>query len=170
MEGRMGLHMKGKVPEMEIDAMVDAVRDYLDGEEYRYEYDAERNVIKLRFTIQSKLRNTNIVIRFKPRGILSHAYSPIDADKDAPVEMMKFLTMANYALFNGNFEMDLEDGEVRYKVWLATDGLETIPKEQIEDLVDLPIHMLKLYGDGIAALAMGFSDAETEIKKCEESN
>jgi hypothetical protein len=30
--------------------------------------------------------------------------------------------------------------------------------------------MMDRYGDGIAALAFGFSDAETEIKKAEQSD
>ena len=32
--------------------------------------------------------------------------------------MMKYLTLANYGVVNGNFEMDLSDGEIRYKSYV----------------------------------------------------
>jgi hypothetical protein len=37
-------------------------------------------------------------------------------------EVSQFLTRANYGLAAGNFELDFEDGEVRYKTVLQIDG------------------------------------------------
>ena len=40
------------------------------------------------------------------------------------VPMAEFLTRANYGLRIGNFEMDFEDGEVRYKSSVDFEGIE----------------------------------------------
>ncbi len=75
--------------------------------------------------------------------------------------------MANYGLVNGNFELDLRDGEIRYKTYVNCDGLESLSEAVIQDSIYVGCVMMDRYGDGIAALAMGFSDADTEIKKAE---
>jgi hypothetical protein len=47
------------------------------------------------------------------------------------------------------------------------DGLEKLPKELFDDGINACWAMMDRYGNGFAALAMGFSDADTEIKKAE---
>lgn len=153
---------------MEKDAVVDAFRDYLDNEGYHYKYDTERGYIVSNFSLKSKLKNARLILDFKDHGVVAYAFSPVSGDKDAPLEILKYLTLANYALLNGNFEFDLRDGEIRYKVWTPTEGLESLSKQIIEDAVNLPLSMLDRYGNGIAALAMGFSDADTEYQKVQE--
>ena len=81
--------------------------------------------------------------------------------------MVKYLTMANYGLANGNFELDVRDGEIRYKTYVNCKGLESLPGQIIKDSILVGWYMMERYGNGIAAIAMGFSDAETEIKKAE---
>ena len=147
--------------------MVDAVRDYIDGEGYRYEYDAEHQMLKLGFTLKCKLKNVRLFWEFTDKGYIVYSVSPINADKDNLGEMAKYLHMANYGLINGNFELDYRDGEVRYKCHVCTDGLDSVSKEILERSLDVGIAMMNRYGDGIAALALGFSDADAEIKKIE---
>ncbi len=93
--------------------------------------------------------------------------SPINGDPKDIGEMLKYLTMANYGLTNGNFELDMRDGEIRYKTYVNCKDLESLPAQIIKDSILFGWVMVERYGNGIAALAMGFSDAETEIKKAE---
>ena len=41
--------------------------------------------------------------------------------------MAEFLTRANYGLIVGNFELDFDDGEVRYKTSLDVEDAELLP-------------------------------------------
>lgn len=45
--------------------------------------------------------------------------------------------------------------------------LESLPDRIIKDSILVGWYMMERYGDGIAAISMGFSDAEAEIKKAE---
>ena len=152
---------------MDQEQIVDAVRDWLDGDDWHYEYVADHHIIKMGVGLKSKLKNGRIFIDIKEDAYLVYIVSPIGGDKDDLGELMKFLTMANYGIVNGNFELDMRDGEVRYKTYVNCDGLEELSKEVIQDSVLAGCYTIDRYGNGIAALCMGFSDAETEIKKIE---
>lgn len=51
----------------------------------------------------------------------------MNVPEDRRLALAEFLTRANYGLFIGNFEMDWQDGEVRYKtsIDVAGDRLST---------------------------------------------
>jgi hypothetical protein len=86
----------------------------------------------------------------------------VKASEAKRVEAMEYITRANYGLIIGNFEMDLSDGEVRYKTSLDVEG-ETLTPGLIRLLVAanvatadryLPGFMLVLYGNRSAADAI----------------
>jgi len=153
---------------MEKEAVIDAVRDFIEGEGYRYEYNAEREFLRLGFKIDCKLKHVDIIVDFHERGFLVYAISPICADEECFAEVRKYLSMANFALMDGNFEMNPKSGEVRYRCWVGTWALESLPSEVIDESISVTYDMFKRYGDGLAALSLGFSDAETEIVKAEK--
>ena len=155
---------------MNMEDIVNAVRDWLDDDDWHYDYDAEKQLIKMGISLKSKIKSGKIYIDFKDDCYLVYVYPPLNGDKDNLTELTKYLTMANYGLLNGNFELDTNDGEIRYKVYVNCEGLESLSTEVIKDSICVGCVMLDRYGDGIAALALGFSDAETEIKKAEHRN
>lgn len=150
---------------MDIDDMIDKVRDYLDTEEYKYEFDSENNLIRTGFGLGCKLKNVKVIIEFKKHGFMVLAYCPLNGDEENLDELLRFITMANYGLINGNFEVDVRDGEIRYKTWVPTENMEDVSPVIIEDSIMIPCSMMDKYGNGLAALAMGFSDAQTEFEK-----
>ena len=152
---------------MEQEQIVDAVRDWLDGDDWRYEYDAEKHLIKMGITLKSKIKSGRIFIDVKQDCYAVYLCAPISGDKDNLGELLKYLAMANYGLLNGNFEVDVRDGEIRYKTFVNCDGLQSLSPAVIQDSIYVGCLMMDRYGDGIAALALGFSDADTEIKKAE---
>ncbi len=153
---------------MNKEQLTDAVRDFLDEKDVHYEYDAENSVLQMGFGVKSKLKNVRVVVIVRDTAYSVLTICPLNADKDNPVEMMKYLTLANYGLMNGNFELDLSDGEIRYKTYVDADGLESVPAVIIEWSLFVGMAMMDRFGDGIAALSFGFSDAETEFKKVQE--
>lgn len=153
---------------MNKEQLTDAVRDFLDEKGVHYEYDAENSLLRMGFGVKCKLKNVRVFWQIRDTCYSVLTVCPISADKDNPVEMMKYLTMVNYGLMNGNFEMDLSDGEIRYKTYVDADGLESLPQVMIDLSLFIGIAMMDRFGDGIAALSFGFSDAETEFKKVQE--
>ena len=143
------------------------VRAFLDENNYHYRYEQEGDFFTLNFNLKCKLKSVRIIFRCRKNDVLCYGISPISGDKDNPEEMLKYLAMANYGLNVGNFEMDLRDGEIRYKVNILCHDLPSLPFDHLDSGLSFTINEMNRYGDGIAALAMGFSDAKTEIQKAE---
>ena len=153
---------------MDQEQIVDALRDWLDSDDWHYEYDAERHLIKAGINLDCKLRSARIFIPIREDGsYIVNIYSPVNGDPAHIDELVKYVAMANYGLANGNFDIDVSDGEVRYKTYVNCKDLETLPAQIIKDSIYVGWCMMDRYGNGLAALAMGFSDVETEIKKAE---
>lgn len=153
---------------MNQEQIVDAVRDWLNKDDWHYEYNAEKHIFKMGINLKSKIKSGRIFVDVKDDCYVVYLCAPINGDKNNLIELAKYLTMANYGLLNGNFELDIRDGEIRYKTYVNCDGLESLPGAVIQDSIYVGCIMMDHYGDGIAALALGFSDAETEIKKSEK--
>ena len=150
---------------MTLEETCDAVRDFLDENELRYEYHADRQCLTMGFSLDCKLKSLNMFIQFRDDGFLLYCICPINADPNNLGEVLKYTSMINYGLVPGNFEVDIRDGEIRSKTWTRTLEAKELAGETINACLALTFTLFEQFGNGFAALAMGFSDAETEYKK-----
>ncbi len=150
---------------MTLEETCDAVRDFLDENELRYEYHADRQCLTMGFSLDCKLKSLNMFIQFRDDGFLLYGICPINADPNNLGEVLKYTSMINYGLVPGNFEVDIRDGEIRSKTWTRTLEAKELDGETINACLALTFTLFEQFGNGFAALAMGFSDAETEYKK-----
>lgn len=82
-------------------------------------------------------------------------------------EVMEYLTRANYGLLLGNFELDLGDGEVRFKV--ATDVESSgFAYEQYQSTLYVSVAMMDRYYPGLQKVVQGASDAAAAIAEVEQ--
>ncbi len=86
-----------------------------------------------------------------------------EAKRDLVAE---FLTRANYGLVIGNFEMDYEDGEIRYKTSVDV-GDEHVSSEIMKPLVYTNVAMMDRYLPGIMAVTHGNVSPADAIKDIE---
>jgi len=126
-----------------------AIKEYLDSQDWRYKHDAE----KRRFVLRMRLENEDVdgctlVITARDEEDLSckaiYEFNVPEKKRDLIVE---YITRANYGLFLGCFQMDMDDGEVLYQ----TAGIyyDHRPMQQeVRRLIQVGIHMAELYGQG----------------------
>lgn len=67
------------------------------------------------------------------------------------MEVAEFLHRINYGLLLGNFEMDLDDGILRFRTALISDSDE-IPHSILAQYIQMPAAMLDRYAAGIDAM------------------
>jgi hypothetical protein len=70
------------------------------------------------------------------------------------MEVSHFLTRANYGLAAGNFELDFDDGEIRYKTAVQVTG-ETLDSMTIKRVVRTNGMAMETYLPGIGAIITG---------------
>ncbi len=78
--------------------------------------------------------------------------------EDVPAErrpaVAEFLTRVNYAMTIGNFEMDYDDGEVRYKTSVDVEG-DRLSMAMVQQLFALNVATMDLFLPGIEAVVRG---------------
>lgn len=150
---------------MQQEESCDIVRDYLDKNDYRYEYHADEQCLTMDFHLECKLKQVRVLVQFRDDGYLLYGICPVNADPENLGELLKYVAMINWGLVPGNFEVDTGDGEIRSKTWTRLEDAETLSEMTVQVGFAFTLAMFEQFGNGFAALAMGFSDAETEYGK-----
>jgi hypothetical protein len=88
------------------------------------------------------------------RLILLYSVCPLRVPADRLAEVSQFLTGANYGLAAGNFELDFEDGEIRYKTVIHIQG-HGLDRDIVKRLVRSNGMAMETYLPGIGAVIAG---------------
>jgi hypothetical protein len=86
--------------------------------------------------------------REEQRQCVFYSVCPTNVPEHKRMAMAEFLTRANYGLIIGNFEMDFDDGEVRYKTSLDVEGDHLSPA-LVKSLVYANVVTMDRYLPGI---------------------
>src|SRR5262245_4344882 len=95
-----------------------------------------------------------------------YSYLPVNAPDDRLMDVAEFVCRANRGMRIGNFELDFDDGEVRYKTSIDIEGGELTSK-MIENLLRANLSTMNRYFKGLMELIYGHGDAEELIRQIE---
>ena len=98
-----------------------------------------------------------------------YSYCPINAPEHKRLEIAEFITRANSGIRIGNFEMDFEDGEIRYKTSISFDSFPAKSK-MFENLVYVNVSMMDRYLPGIMRVIYGDIDPQEAVEVVENSS
>lgn len=104
------------------------VAEFLEGEELKFNEYKDEPTFALGMRGRTGSWMVRIHVHETSRTVVIHSlvYLTTPVEKRLPIAAL--LTRANYGLVLGNFEMDFEDGEIRYKTSLCVEGGElTLP-------------------------------------------
>ncbi|MBQ7221624.1 MAG: hypothetical protein IJS28_11660 [Synergistaceae bacterium] len=146
------------------------VRDFLIDDDWKFTFDDERGVFSFGLALHSKMKHVDYSVIVRDTSYSVYAISPLNADID-DADMMsnitEFICRANYGLRNGNFEVDMRDGEIRYKTYVNCDGL--LPSRDIvEASIVIPGLTFKRYAPGLLDVIFKGTSAADAIKQCED--
>lgn len=154
------------------DAIAQAIRRHLDEHTFKYSFDENRGVFTLLLGVSGKAKTLIYHLIVHEHGFTASARYPLgpsSSDEECLNTMSRFLTRANYALRNGNFELDLDDGEINFKSYCNCRGLAEPSDEMVEESIQCPAAMFDKYEAGLLGiLFQGMSDKEA-LERCESS-
>ncbi len=90
-------------------------------------------------------------LRLEQSQLVFYSIFPIRTPKDKRMLMAELITRANFGMVIGNFELDFNDGEVRYKSSLDFEGVGLLDK-MLENLIHANILTMDRYLSGLYAL------------------
>lgn len=79
---------------------------------------------------------------------------PNHIDASTRRDMAEFIVRANYGIRIGNFEMDMDDGELRFKCSLDVEGGE-LTELMVHNMLSMAISCCDVYYGGFMAVAYG---------------
>lgn len=83
--------------------------------------------------------------REKPSQFVFYSVCPVNIPQKKRLVIAEFLTRANFGLIVGNFEMDLQDGEVRYKTYAINGKNNLLNSELIGQLIFVNVMTMDKY-------------------------
>ena len=149
-----------------------ALNEFLENDDWHFSFDEKRGVFNFRLGLEGKLKKIDYLIRVRDNEYTVYATSPIGADqndKTMMASMAEFVCRANYGLKNGNFELDMQDGEIRFKCFVDCTAI-TPTQEMVRNSIYCPATMFDNYSDGIAGIIFGNLSAKQAVEQCESYN
>lgn len=100
------------------------------------------------------------------QGLRIIASCNIKAAPEMRAAAAEYITRVNFGLYNGNFELDYSDGEIRYKTYVnCRDQLPAL--SVLEDAMHTPVFLFRRYGDGLLDVLEGRKAPELAVRASE---
>lgn len=151
-------------------AIARCITDYLDADDWNYQLDEQKELIRMNLTLNNKMKKVHIVIDLRDDKYLVFMSYPLYAeheDKEQMMQMSDLLTRINYSLMFGCFEMDHRDGEVRFR--LAVDCEDSLPsREIVKNSIMRAAATCNRYGNAIVQVMMGVATGEEAYNATKE--
>jgi hypothetical protein len=134
--------------------LIDLVEEFFQGESWEYQHLEGQDALRLGFAGTSGNWTCYAQTREAQRQMVFYSICPLRVPDGKRLLMAEFLTRANYGLILGNFELDLDDGEIRYKTSLDIEDSELSPA-LLSHVVYANVSAMDRYLPGIIAVVAG---------------
>ena len=126
----------------------------------------EQPVLQMSFQGDSGKWTCYARAREQQRQFLFYSVCSVNAPENKLAHVAEFISRANYGMAVGNFELDFNDGEIRYKTSIDIDGNQ-LNFDFIRTLVYTNVMMMNQYLPGILWVIQGEMEAEEAILRIE---
>ena len=150
-----------------MDQLQDCMKAYLDRIGCRYRRSETENLYT--FALQGRKGVYPMLLYAKAPFLICIARLPLYIPDARRLEVAEYLHRVNFGLLLGNFEMDYDEGEVRFRTTLAAD--ERVGDAILDRYIQMPAAMLDQYAAGLYAIVFDgeIASAALEDTETEES-
>ncbi len=136
--------------------IADALRSLLaaSGIQSSFEERAGYGVFSIRMKLHCRLQSALMTVIVREDSFSTMTTLPLSADLDHRLAVAEYLTRVNYNMRNGNFELNMEDGEIRFKTYVHV-GAGTVDPAAARLATMLPFLMIDRFGDGLIDVLFG---------------
>jgi len=143
-------------------------QQFLEADDWPFERDDQKSLLKT--GIGRDGTNFRIFIQADDANdqFLVYTLSPTNVPEERRLAAAEYICRANYGLKMGNFELDMSDGEVRYKNSIDVEG-KGLCTTMVKNLLQVSAAMMMRYYPGLMKLIYGDQSPEECIKEIESS-
>lgn len=143
--------------------------EYLDAQEWKYSINEEQNHVIMRMNMKTVDTCTCLMRVIDDTTLVCYTVFPIKAPEERRLAVAEYLCRANYGLYHGNFEIDMGDGEVRYKTTGMTTEEEHFDEDVIARILNLGFAMVDRYAPGILSVIYANDEPAHAVARIEEA-
>ncbi len=141
-------------------SLLRTVMAFLVNEEIEFEHNVAKSVLRFRHTGQHGEWECYAKTQEESRVFIFYSIPTFQVPPDKLAEVAYYICQANYGLVMGNLEMDVTDGEIRYKTSIDVEG-DSLSLEMVRNMVYANLNLMDCYLPGLMAiLDQGKSVAE----------
>ena len=104
--------------------ILDGIRKFFVDDQWPFTEMEGKTILRTGFSGKNGKWTCFAQARENQQQFIFYSVCPNAAPEDKRPPAMEFITRANYGLVIGNFEMDVSDGEIRYKTSIDVEGGE----------------------------------------------
>ena len=130
------------------------VIDYLEARDIPYVLDDSRRRRRLPEPLRDGPWTVYVAMLEADEQLMVHSTFNPPVPAEARAEIALLLTRVNFGIVHGNFELDLDDGELRYKTSIDVRG-DRLTEALFENVVAANVSMFDRYVPAIEAVVRG---------------
>ena len=141
-------------------SLFEHVASYLDANDWRYSSDAERHYYSMSCRIKEATVRVIIDV-FETeewRRIMTFSIYPIFVPENRRLSVLEALNRINHSLVYGNFEMDMADGEIRFRTTVESEA--DIQESMIERVLNGNLSLSDKHFGALMAVTFGSVESE----------
>ncbi len=146
--------------------IMDVVLQFLDEEQWIFQKLDPKPVIRTGYHGEHGTWVGYIHIDEERQQFLFHALMGLNIPQQYRAAVVEFLTRVNYTLVTGNFEMNMDTGEVRFRVGLEAPN-DGVSLSLVRSLIYSAIHSMDRYFPGVLAVVHGGLSPEAALARVE---
>lgn len=144
----------------------EAVKHFFEEDDWKFYEMPDAPVLMLTFSGRNGRWTCYAQAREAQEQFVFYSVCPINAPRDKLNQVVEFITRANYGMIMGNFELDYNDGEIRYKTSIDVEGAD-FPSVLIKQVVYANVVVLDRYLGGLMRIIFADANPADEIAKIE---
>lgn len=152
---------------MSVRKNVKILHKFFNKDDWRYEFDEEIGLFKCGVSIENAVGNVRVFINATDNHVSCMYVLPQSAPESSRAVVAELVCRINYKLAFGQFDMDFNDGEIRFRYVMPSEELTEDPMEKARRLLYLPHAMVLRYGVAFVKVMLGASTPEAAIKEAE---
>ncbi|MDQ6693321.1 MAG: YbjN domain-containing protein [Chloroflexota bacterium] len=147
-------------------AIFDAMVDFFKSDDWSYSQIEGKPVLWMDFVGKSGRWTCFAREDEEKQMFLFHSYLPVKAPEEKRPVLSDMLTRANYGLYIGNFELDFNDGEVRFKTSIDVEN-DRLSHALAKGVVYANVAIMDKYLPGIMSVIYGGASPTEAIAQVE---
>ena len=134
-------------------------------DDWRYRFDEEKGLFECGVSIGNTVGNAKVFVSVADNHVSCVYVLPVAAPESVRKEVAELVCRLGYKLAFGSFDMDFDDGELRYSYAMPSEELEADPMEKAQRLLYLPHAMVTRYGPAFIKVVLGVRTPMEAIKE-----